>query len=125
MVAAVAGGLRLFHGDGAGAFGPPVTLTVSANPVTVVVADFNEDGVADIAVGHSTGTAISILNSDGQADSPRRSRSRLKPRVASIHSETSTRTAISISSSENGTAPAQRVTTMPGNGAGGFEPRSS
>ena len=120
MVAAVAGSLRLFHGDGAGAFGAPVTLTVSANPVNVVVADFNEDGVADIAVGHSTGSAISILNSDGQGGfaAAVQITTQAEGRVYSFGDVNEDGNLDLIV--RDGPVTAQRVTLLPGNGAGGF-----
>jgi hypothetical protein len=56
-------------GEGNGQFGPPVSLPVDCAPLQVLVADFNQDGNADlVVVGTPVGTAdISVLlgNGDG------------------------------------------------------------
>jgi len=65
-------------GEGNGQFGAPVNFPVDCAPLQVVVADFNQDGVADLAVvgtpvGAAVGAAdISILlgNGDGTFASP-------------------------------------------------------
>ena len=59
------GGLRAFYGDGSGGFAAPLTLTVPANPISVVLGDFNEDGAPDVAVGHNNVATFSIVNSNG------------------------------------------------------------
>jgi hypothetical protein len=54
-------------GDGTGQFHsprPPV-VPVNGGPVSVVVDDFNGDGLADLAVGHDGGTRISIATGRG------------------------------------------------------------
>jgi uncharacterized protein (TIGR03437 family) len=68
-VAATAGGpsqtvgavIWLGHGDGTFTQGP--TLTVAG--VSVVAADFNGDGLTDLAIGHTSPLAVSVLLSKG------------------------------------------------------------
>jgi hypothetical protein len=61
-------------GTGNGQFGPPVSFPVDCAPVQVLVADFNQDGHADlVVVGTPVGTAdISVLlgRGDGTFESP-------------------------------------------------------
>ncbi len=54
-------------GDGTGRFHTPLPPTVPVNggPVSVIVDDFNGDGLADIAVGHEGGTKISLATGRG------------------------------------------------------------
>jgi hypothetical protein len=54
-------------GEGNGQFGPPVSFPVDCAPVQVLVADFNQDGNADlVVVGTPVGTAdISVLLGNG------------------------------------------------------------
>lgn len=47
--------------DGGGAFAPPISTPVGRAPHAVRVADFNADGVPDVAVALSDGGAVDIL----------------------------------------------------------------
>ncbi len=58
-------------GVGDGAFGSPVTYAAATNPQRVVTADFNEDGIADLAVTNSVSNSVSVLigqGADGAGD---------------------------------------------------------
>src|SRR5689334_10317332 len=66
------GNVTLRFGDGAGGFPTTATLTGFDNALSIASADFNEDGIADLAVGNSqgfdqnpVGLTISILLADG------------------------------------------------------------
>lgn len=53
-------------GDGSGAFNePPQSLATGEEPNSVVVSDFNEDGIKDIAVTNRTESTLMILQGDG------------------------------------------------------------
>ena len=49
------GTLGIYLGDGSGGFRHFVTYNLGVEPVSVVAADFNEDGVVDIAVANRMG----------------------------------------------------------------------
>ena len=44
------GGILIFSGNGDGTFGAPSIIEAGVNPVSVVVADLNNDGIEDLAV---------------------------------------------------------------------------
>ncbi len=44
------GGVLIFPGNGDGTFGAPDVVQAGIDPVSVVVADFNDDGIEDLAV---------------------------------------------------------------------------
>jgi hypothetical protein len=57
-------------------FMPPVIYPVGTHPVALVLSDFNNDGIPDLAVanyGSFTGGTVSVLrgNSDGTFQTPR------------------------------------------------------
>ncbi|MFN0151613.1 MAG: FG-GAP-like repeat-containing protein [bacterium] len=52
-------------GVGNGTFGAPATFLAGSNPQRLAVADFNEDGIADIAVSNGTSNTVSILMGQG------------------------------------------------------------
>lgn len=59
------GNLAFFFGDGAGGFSSAINITsANSNPTFVLVADFNRDQKADLAVSHQNGT-IAIMLGDG------------------------------------------------------------
>jgi hypothetical protein len=75
------GGLAILLGNGDGTFLPPVFLTSGVNPASLVAADFNADGIVDLAVANSEqfqtsppfkSGSISILlgNGDGSFGPP-------------------------------------------------------
>ena len=55
--------LTILPGAGGGRFGPPRVRTADATPRGVATADFDEDGLSDIAV--TAGAAVTILQSNG------------------------------------------------------------
>jgi len=58
--------ISLSLGNGDGTFQNPLTqLSVGANPAAIATADFNEDGITDIAVSSNYGIAVSLGNGDG------------------------------------------------------------
>jgi len=52
-------------GDGTGSFGAKTDFTVGAFPISVAVADFNEDGNQDIVSTNRSSKTISVLLGDG------------------------------------------------------------
>lgn len=52
-------------GNGDGTFRTPRTFVVGANPAHVVTADFNHDGIPDIATSNNSGDSVSILIEKG------------------------------------------------------------
>jgi len=61
------GGVAILLGNGDGTFGPPVNYTAGVAPTSIVAADFNHDGILDLAVANSLSTYVSIFigNGDG------------------------------------------------------------
>jgi hypothetical protein len=53
--------ITFLHGGGDGTFTPTVTLTICGNPSGLAVADFNSDGIADIAVACGRDNVVAIL----------------------------------------------------------------
>jgi FG-GAP-like repeat len=47
-------------------FQPPVSYSVGQGPVSIAVADFNGDGIADLAVANYTANTVSILLGSGK-----------------------------------------------------------
>ncbi|MBI1748401.1 MAG: VCBS repeat-containing protein [Acidobacteria bacterium] len=64
------GQLRILWGQGNGLFSTPIVLTTRPNPIAVVAADFNQDGLMDIVVlsRSETSGSLSLLESDGKGD---------------------------------------------------------
>jgi hypothetical protein len=62
-----AGNVEILLGNGDGTFQPPIILSADFSPEYAVIADFNGDGKADIAVPNYSSSDISILlgNGDG------------------------------------------------------------
>lgn len=56
-------------GDGMGGFGEPTYITIGGGPQSMSIADFNRDGVLDIAVSNALGanapSTVSVLLGDG------------------------------------------------------------
>jgi uncharacterized repeat protein (TIGR01451 family) len=61
----IAGSVSILLGNGDGTFQAPKTLALSASASFMVVADFNLDKNADLAVGDSTSLSTYIGNGDG------------------------------------------------------------
>ncbi len=60
--------LAVLTGDGSGNFTPSATkYGAGTHPTVVAIADFNNDGIPDLAVSHSASQAISILLGRGNA----------------------------------------------------------
>jgi hypothetical protein len=53
--------VALFSGEGAGSFADPVFFDVRSAPSLVAVADFDENGTQDLAVGHHMADAVAVL----------------------------------------------------------------
>jgi hypothetical protein len=70
-----AGSVSILLGNGDGTFNqaPQSPLTVGKSPVFVATADFNGDGIEDLAVANQVDNTVSILlgNGDGTFKSPR------------------------------------------------------
>ncbi|HVK16612.1 MAG TPA: FG-GAP-like repeat-containing protein [Fimbriiglobus sp.] len=64
---AAPGTISILRGDGSGQFGTPLTLGAGANPVSVIAADLNGDGVVDAATANLESDSVSVLvgNGDG------------------------------------------------------------
>ena len=59
------GGVAILLGNGDGTFGPPVNYTADVAPTSIVAADFNQDGILDLAVANSLSTYVSIFMGNG------------------------------------------------------------
>jgi hypothetical protein len=66
------GTLNVLRGNGDGSFQAPKSYAAGASPHSVVAADFNGDGIADLAVANSNADAVSVLlgNGDGSFQGP-------------------------------------------------------
>jgi hypothetical protein len=62
-----AGGISVLLGNGDGTFQAAVNYAVRNQPTSIVVADFNRDGIPDLAVANYNSTTVSVLlgNGDG------------------------------------------------------------
>ncbi len=58
-------GVKVFLGVGDGTFGPPFLVPIGPNPGQVVVADFNNDGIPDLAVAYSGHVRVLLGAGDG------------------------------------------------------------
>jgi uncharacterized protein (TIGR03437 family) len=65
LLATASGGLTLFPGDGKGGFLTPQSIPDSQASGTVVAADFNGDGIDDVAVAAGGDIAILLGNASG------------------------------------------------------------
>ena len=67
------GSLEVLYGDGSGGLGAPVVYPVGVDPFSIVCADFNGDGFADLAVANRQSGTISVFsgNASGSLDDPR------------------------------------------------------
>ena len=64
-------GISVFLGNGNGTFQAPVNSASGASPVALATADFNEDGLLDVAAVYATGeVAILLGNGDGTFQAP-------------------------------------------------------
>jgi Flp pilus assembly secretin CpaC len=62
-----AGTVSILHGNGDGTFTvePTLTLPAGAGPTSIAVADFNDDGFADLAVVNKNANTVSIFLGNG------------------------------------------------------------
>lgn len=109
--------VSVFLGTGSGTFSSPTNFTVGKDPVSLVVADFNNDGKLDLATGNDGSSTISILlgNGDGSfTTAPALPNVRASSLVAADfdHDNKLDLAAIDIASN--------KVTVWLGNGTGGF-----
>ncbi|MEO6306014.1 MAG: T9SS type A sorting domain-containing protein [Bacteroidia bacterium] len=59
------GSFSILLGNGAGVFGPPTGFVIGNQPVSIISADFNNDGIADIACTHYSPSKVSISLGNG------------------------------------------------------------
>ena len=59
------GAVAVFTGDGTGGFASPIMLTTGTNPFAVAIADFNRDGLPDLAVAVAGAAQVAILLGTG------------------------------------------------------------
>ena len=57
----VLGSVSVLLGRGDGTFGPQLTFPVSGRPLSVAVADLNNDGVPDLVTANGLSGAVSVL----------------------------------------------------------------
>jgi hypothetical protein len=77
VVVAYSGDLAIFLGNGDGTFQAPTTIALPAFVTDIVLADFNGDGILDMAVteqelGPANEVQVMLGNGDGTFQSPRR-----------------------------------------------------
>ncbi len=70
LAVTVSTGVRILAGQGSGGvgngtFGPATNFAAGTNPQGLAVADFNEDGIQDLAVANSSSNNVSILLGQG------------------------------------------------------------
>ena len=53
-------------GDGYGNFASPTLFCVGAGVASLAAGDFNGDGALDLAIGHDSGSNVTVLISDRQ-----------------------------------------------------------
>jgi FG-GAP-like repeat len=58
-------GVTVLINRGDGVFDPPVEYAAGVEPTHVIVADFNGDGFADLAVANASGHTVSVLANNG------------------------------------------------------------
>jgi hypothetical protein len=63
-------GISVLLGNGDGTFQLPVSYPIQSPPITLAVADFNNDGFLDVAVGTTGGVSIYVNRGDGTFLSP-------------------------------------------------------
>ncbi|MET0621938.1 MAG: FG-GAP-like repeat-containing protein, partial [Pyrinomonadaceae bacterium] len=59
------GAVAVLLGNGAGSFGAPTGFAVGRGPSSIVAADFNGDGKADLAVGIQSPDIVTVVFGDG------------------------------------------------------------
>ncbi len=59
------GAITLLLGNGSGTFAAPTTISQGAAPLSLVIADFNRDGIPDIAYGDYNLKSITVLPGKG------------------------------------------------------------
>jgi len=62
--------ISLLFGNGDGTFQPAIDLTLSAYPIFVAAADFNDDGIQDLVVSDSPYVSVLLGNGDGTFNAP-------------------------------------------------------
>src|SRR5207247_874127 len=69
--------VSILIGRGDGTFAPPVNFPAGAGPFNVVTGDFNQDGIADLAVPDNRAARVAVLlgrgsggHGDGTFDAP-------------------------------------------------------
>ncbi len=71
MDVAIAGtDLQIFLGKGDGTFQPPINYLIGTGAIFVAAADFNHDGILDLAVADLNGLFILMGNGDGTFQTP-------------------------------------------------------
>ncbi len=127
---ALLGKLAVWLNDGSGGFGPRVDFPAGGSSRDVVVADFNGDGNADLAVVLADGTAtlISVLAGDGNAGFSSPSTFPLEPGgdpfdidIGDFNADGRTDLVVA-NTIQSGGLSGDDVSVLLGNGSGGFEP---
>ena len=117
------GGVTMLLGNGDGSFQAAKGLTAGGNPSSVVVGDFNGDGVPDLAVANTGSNNVSVLlgNGDGSFRAARTFSAGTNPRsvaVGDFNGDGVPDLAVANTGSNN-------VSVLLGNGDGSFQAAES
>ncbi len=110
--------------DGAGNFPSRTIAPTGTSPLTLLVADVNEDGHADLIVGHRDMSYFSVLlgHGNGTFDPALNITTGAGPRVRAI-GDLNRDGHLDLVVVDRGTGGTARLTTLLGNGHGGFGPQ--
>jgi hypothetical protein len=117
----IAGTVRVYQGAGDGTFTELTTASVSTDPRDIVVADFDDDGTPDLAVGHRSAQSVTILMGAGAGSLGPPSEIPLSASVNEI-AVSDINNDLKLDLVAGGDTLASSVVPLLGDGTGGFTP---